>query len=256
MLKRQLKHSSQFSEEVSNASLLAGNPEKDMDALDKMEAEDEENLEEVVDTEEIESEEGSEEVPPEDAEEIPDHLETDLEEPEEEFKDINEKVVVYLYRGFAEIGDNARIFIEDEENEERDPELVEYLKEFMEGYPEVMDSIKEIAKKYVTSIELFDPEEEEVVSGEEPEEENLEEVEDEISDEEIEDELEDKEVVESYIKEHSLEHKIYENDYEIYVTFASKEAGEKFESELKRFKGAEVFKHEDIGEIHAFIRVK
>ena len=31
---------------------------------------------------------------------------------------------------------------------------------------------------------------------------------------------------------------------------------EQYETELRGFKGAEVFRHEDIGEVHAFIRVK
>lgn len=200
---------------------------------------------------------------PEDGEEnledeVPDHLETDLEEPEETFKDINEKVVVYLYRGFAEIGDQVRLFVEDTDNEERDPELVETLQDFMEGFPEVMDVVKELAKKYVTSVDLYDTEEEEEITDEDPEND------DEVGDaeapeedaEDMDDEVEDKETVESYIKEHNFDHNLFESEYEIYAPYSSEEQALQFEEDLRKFKSAEVFRHADIGEIHAYIKVR
>lgn len=187
--------------------------------------------------------------------EIPDHLETDLEEPEETFKDINEKVVVYLYRGFAEMGDQVRLFVEDTDNEERDPELVEILENFMEGFPEVMDTIKELAKKYVTSVDLYDPEEEEEITDEDPEEDTEEPVEDD-TEEPAEDDAEDKEVVESYIKEHNFDHNLFESEYEIYAPYSSEKQALKLEKDLRKFKSAEVFRHADIGEVHAYIKVK
>jgi hypothetical protein len=205
-----------------------------------------------VDAEEVED---SEE---ESIEDIPDHLDAELEEPEEEFKDINEKVVVYLYRGFAELGDNVRVFVDDVDNEERDPELVETLQDFMAGFPDVMGVIKELADKYVTSVELFDPEEEEEVGAEEPAE-DMEEPEVELEDGEeveLEDDIEDLGVVESYIQENGLEHNVFETECEIYARYSSEEQAQKYEEELSKFKGAEVFRHEDIGEIHAFVRVK
>lgn len=251
MLKRELKRSSSYNEDGAMPELLGKDLEKNLDAVDtKMEA-DEEDVELQDDAEEIEDTEVSDEEP---AEEVPDHLETDLEEPEEEFKDINEKVVVYLYRGFAEIGDNVRVFVEDTENEERDPELVETLQDFMDGYPEVMDVIKDLAKKYVTSVDLFDPEEGEEIADEEPEEDTEEPEDSEEAD--MADDIEDSEVVESYVKEHNLEHNQFESEYEIYVPYTSEEQAAKYEEDLRKFRGAEVFRHADIGEIHAFVRVK
>lgn len=223
---------------------------------------DEELLTEDEDTEEVE--EPSEEVPAEEIteepiedEEIPTALDTDMEEPEEEFKDINEKVVVYLYRGFAELGDAVRVFVEDEDNEERDPELVKTLGEFMEGYPEVMDVIKEMAKTYVTSVELFDPEEEKEVIEDPVEDEEIpaDEVED-NSELSLEDDIEDAEIVEAYIRENNLEYNLFESEYEIYASYSSEEQASKYEKDFNKFKGTEVFRHEDIGEVHAFVRVK
>lgn len=215
-----------------------------------------EDSEDSEDSEEIETEENLEDMEnsaePEAEDEIPTSLDTEMEEPEEQFNDINEKVVTYLYRGFKELGDNIRVFLEDEENEERDAELVESLTEFMEGYPEVMDFIKDFSKKYISDENLLkdfaEPEEE----AEEPEEEEIEDSEENMED----DFAEDLEVVESYIKEHDLEHNIFENEYEVYARYSNENEATKYEEDLKKFKSAEVFRHEDIGEIHAYIRVK
>lgn len=215
------------------------------------EAEDEDS-EEIENIEEIDSEE------PEvaGAEDIEDHLETDLADSEEETKDINENIVVFLYRAFAEIGDNVKMFIEDEENEERDADLVQVLSELKEGLPEVMDVVKELAKTYVHSVELFDPEEEEVLDGDD--EEDLEEPEnvDSIEDADLEDDLEDEAAIESYLKESKLEFKKFENEYQVFARYSNSEQAAKFESELSQFKGAEVFNYTEIGEVHAFINVK
>lgn len=250
MLKKELKRSARHNEESDMPDLLGKDLARNLDDVDgsKMEA-GEENVE-ATDTEEV----ADDVAPAKDdanAEDIPDNLETDMEEPEETFKDINEQVVVYLYRGFSELGDQVKVFVDDTENEERDPELVETLQEFMEGYPEVMDAIKDLAKKYVTSVELFDPEEgEEVTDGEGTEEIDSEEpAEDEI-------EAEDMEVVESYVKEHNLDHNLFESEYEIYARYSNAGEADKFEEDFRKFKGAEVFRHEDIGEVHAFVRVK
>jgi hypothetical protein len=246
MLKRELKRSSKYNEDGAMPVLLGKDLEKNLDDVDtKMEADAEDielNDEVVVDEEPVAEEPIEDEIPP--------ALDTDMEEPVEEFKDVNEKVVVYLYRGFAELGDAVRLFVEDVDNEERDPELVKTLEEFMEGYPEVMDVIKEMAKTYVTSVELFDPEEEEEIT-----EEPAEDVE-ETDVEELEDDIEDAEVVESYIQEHNLEHNLFESEYEIYASYTSEEQATKYEEDFAKFKGAEVFRHEDIGEIHAFVRIK
>lgn len=248
MLKKELKRSAKYNEEEALSELVGKDLQRNLDDVDKrMEAEEEDDAEatDVVD----------DNAPAEDdlEDETPDHLETDLEEPAEEFKDINEKVVVYMYRGFAEIGDQVRLFVEDEDNEERDPELVKTLEDFMEGYPEVMDVIKDLAKKYVTSVDLFDPEEGEEVTGDDAPAED--EVEDADADSDAE-ETEDEEVVESYVKEHNLDHNLFESEYEIYARYSSPEEADKFEQDFRKFKGAEVFRHEDIGEVHAFVRVK
>lgn len=245
MLKKELKRSAKYNEEEALSELVGKDLQRNLDDVDKrMEAEEEDDVEatDVVD----------DDAPAEDdlEDETPDHLETDLEEPEEEFKDINEKVVVYMYRGFAEIGDQVRLFVEDADNEERDPELVKTLEDFMEGYPEVMDVIKDLAKKYVTSIDLFDPEEGEEVTDDDNEAPAEDEVEDTESD------VEDEEVVESYVKEHNLDHNLFESEYEIYARYSSPEEADKFEQDFRKFKGVEVFRHEDIGEVHAFVRVK
>ena len=256
MLKRGIKRSAKYNE--SMPELLGKDLEKDLDAVDtKMEDDEQEIPVEEVDVDGAEGTEDSGEIEDQqaDAEEIPDHLDTELEEPEETFKDINEKVVVYLYRGFAELGDNVRVFVEDEENEERDPELVETLQDFMAGYPDVMAVIKELANKYVETVELFDPEEEEEI----PVEDDAEEIDLEDSDAEevdLEDDIEDLGVVEAYVKENNLEHNLFETEYEIYARYTSEEQAQKYETELSKLKGAEVFRHEDIGEIHAFIKVK
>ena len=213
--------------------------------------------EEIENTEEINSEEPEvADAEDSDAENIEDHLETDLADAEEETKDINENIVVFLYRAFAEIGDNVKMFIEDEENEERDADLVQVLSELKEGLPEVMDVVKELAKTYVHSVELFDPEEEEVLDGDD--EENLEEPEnvDSIEDADLEDDLEDEAAVESYLKESKLEFKKFENEYQVFARYSNSEQAAKFESELSQFKGAEVFNYTEIGEVHAFINVK
>lgn len=244
MLKKELKRSAKYNEEEALSELVGKDLQRNLDDVDKrMEAEEDDvEATDVVD----------DDAPAEDdlEDETPDHLETDLEEPEEEFKDINEKVVVYMYRGFAEIGDQVRLFVEDEDNEERDPELVKTLEDFMEGYPEVMDVIKDLAKKYVTSVDLFDPEEGEEVTDDDNEAPAEDEVEDTESD------VEDEEVVESYVKEHNLDHNLFESEYEIYARYSSPEEADKFEQDFRKFKGAEVFRHEDIGEVHAFVRVK
>ncbi len=185
-----------------------------------------------------------------DEDDIPDSLETELEEPEEHFKDINEKVVTYLYRGFKELGDNVRVYLDDEENEERDPNLIDSLNEFMEGYSEVMDFIQNFAKDYVSDLELIGLENDAEANPDDMEE---------IPDEEVEEEdleAEDLEVVESYIKENNLDHNVFENEYEIYARYSSDAEARKYEENLKKFKSAEVFRHEDIGEVHAYIRVK
>lgn len=244
MLKKELKRSAKYNEEEALSELVGKDLQRNLDDVDKrMEAEEDDvEATDVVD----------DDAPAEDdlEDETPDHLETDLEEPEEEFKDINEKVVVYMYRGFAEIGDQVRLFVEDVDNEERDPELVKTLEDFMEGYPEVMDVIKDLAKKYVTSVDLFDPEEGEEVTDDDNEAPAEDEVEDTESD------VEDEEVVESYVKEHNLDHNLFESEYEIYARYSSPEEADKFEQDFRKFKGAEVFRHEDIGEVHAFVRVK
>lgn len=253
MLKKELKRSSRYNEDGALPELVGRDLERNIDNVDtKMEADDEETLEVSDDAEEVDAEEVDVELEENPEEEVPDHLETDLEEPEEEFKDINEKVVVYLYRGFAELGDNVRVFVDDVENEERDPELVETLTDFMEGYPEVMDVIKSLADKYVTSVELFDPEEgEEVGAEEEPVED--EEIEDEDEVEEL--DIEDKETVESFLRETNYDSQCFESEYEIYAPYSSSKEADEIEARLRGFKGSEVFRHEDIGEIHAFIRV-
>lgn len=248
MLKKELKRSARHNEDSAMTDFLGKDLAKNLDDVEdtKMEAEEEE----VIDTEEITDDAAA---PEEGAEDIPDELETDMEEnPEETFKDVNEQVVVYLYRGFSEIGDQVRVFVEDTENEERDPELIETLTDFMDGYPAVMDVIKDLAKKYVTTVELFDPEEGEEVT--EPED-NSEETDD-VSSEELEDDLEDAEVVESYVKEHNLDHNVFESEYEIYARYNTSEEADKFEEDFRKFRGAEVFRHEDIGEVHAFVRIK
>ena len=244
MLKKELKRSAKYNEEEALSELVGKDLQRNLDDVDKrMEAEeDDAEATDVVD----------DNAPAEDdlEDETPDHLETDLEDPAEEFKDINEKVVVYMYRGFAEIGDQVRLFVEDTDNEERDPELVKTLEDFMEGYPEVMDVIKDLAKKYVTTVDLFDPEEGEEVTDDDAPVEDGDEVED------IESDIEDEEVVESYVKEHNLDHNLFESEYEIYARYSSPEEADKFEQDFRKFKGAEVFRHEDIGEVHAFVRVK
>lgn len=246
MLKRELKRSTRHNEDGAMPELLGKDLERNLDAVDtKMEDSDE--LEQDAQAEDPEIEDTGVET-----EEVPDSLETDLEEPEESFKDINEKVVVYLFRGFSELGDTVRLFVEDEDNEERDPELVETLKNFMDGLPEVMDEIKSLANKYVTSVELFDTEDEEEVSAEDAD--DVEDEEEPDSEDEL--DIEEEGIVESYIKEHNLEHAVFESEYEIYAPYTSEEEATKLESELRSFKGAEVFRHEDIGEIHAFVRVR
>lgn len=243
MLKKELKRSAKYNEEEALSELVGKDLQRNLDDVDKrMEAEEDD----------VEATDVVDDTPAEDdlEDETPDHLETDLEEPEEQFKDINEKVVVYMYRGFAEIGDQVRLFVEDTDNEERDPELVETLEDFMEGYPEVMDVIKDLAKKYVTTVDLFDPEEGEEVTDDDAPVEDGDEVEDTESD------IEDEEVVESYVKEHNLDHNLFESEYEIYARYSSPEEADKFEQDFRKFKGAEVFRHEDIGEVHAFVRVK
>ena len=255
MLKKQLKRSAKYNEDGALPELIGKDLEKNYDNIDTKMEDDEEAVE-LQDDEVVDDENDGEELPPEDdAEEVPDHLETDLEEPEEEFKDINEKVVVYLYRGFSEIGDQVRLFVEDEDNEERDPELVETLQDFMEGFPEVMAVVKDLAEKYVTSVELFDPEEGEEVNPEDDEELPPEDDTEEPVDD-LEDDVEDAEVVESYVKEHNLDHNRFESEYEIYAGYKTSEEADKFEEDFRKFKNAEVFRHEDIGEVHAFIRVK
>lgn len=230
------------------------------DVIDELSGEDlneaEEDAEEPAEDleDDAEAPEDGEENP---EDEVPDHLETDLEEPEETFKDINEKVVVYLYRGFAEMGDQVRLFVEDTENEERDPELVETLQDFMEGFPEVMDVVKELAKKYVTSVDLYDTEKEEEITDEDPENDEVGDAEAPEEDaEDMDDEVEDKETVESYIKEHNFDHNLFESEYEIYAPYSSEEQALQFEEDLRKFKSAEVFRHADIGEIHAYIKVR
>lgn len=244
MLKKELKRSAKYNEEEALSELVGKDLQRNLDDVDKrMEAEE-------ADTEATDVVDDNAPAKDDLEDETPDHLETDLEEPAEEFKDINEKVVVYMYRGFAEIGDQVRLFVEDEDNEERDPELVKTLEDFMEGYPEVMDVIKDLAKKYVTSVDLFDPEEGEEVTDDDNEAPAEDEVEDTESD------VEDEEVVESYVKEHNLDHNLFESEYEIYARYSSPEEADKFEQDFRKFKGAEVFRHEDIGEVHAFVRVK
>lgn len=246
MLKKTLKRSAKYSDESTMPELVSKDLEGKLDDI-KPENVNEEQVDLPPEAGDVA--ESPAENPEETSDENPDHLETDMSGEEgETFKDINEQTVVYLYRGFAEIGDNVRTFVEDEDNEERDPELVSTLEEFMEGYPEVMDVIKELAKKYVTSVELFDPEE-----GEEVNDTDVEETDDEEDDS---DDVEDLEVVESYAKEHNLEHKAFESEFQIYAPFKSSEEADKFEAELSKFKGSEVFRHEDICEVHAFIRIK
>lgn len=252
MLKKELKRSSRYDEDGALPELVGKDLERNLDNVDtKME--DEENL--ASDDQDLDADadvEGNIEDEP--ADDIPDHLETDLEEPEEQFKDINEKMVVYLYRGFAELGDEVRLFVEDEDNEERDPELVDYMKDFMEGYPDVMDAIKELADKYVTSVDLFDPEEGEEVNADNTEDDaEADNLDDDI---ELDDDVEDAEVVESYVREHNLDHNRFESEYEIYAGYKSSEEADKFEEDFRKFKNAEVFRHEDIGEVHAYIKVK
>lgn len=254
MLKKELKRSSRYDEDGALPELVGKDLERNLDNVDtKME--DEENL--ASDDQDLDADadadvEGNIEDEP--ADDIPDHLETDLEEPEEQFKDINEKMVVYLYRGFAELGDEVRLFVEDEDNEERDPELVDYMKDFMEGYPDVMDAIKELADKYVTSVDLFDPEEGEEVNADNTEDDaEADNLNDDI---ELDDDVEDAEVVESYVREHNLDHNRFESEYEIYAGYKSSEEADKFEEDFRKFKNAEVFRHEDIGEVHAYIKVK
>ena len=250
MLKKELKRSSRYDEDGALPELVGKDLERNLDNVDtKME--DEENL--ASDDQDLDTDvEGNIEDEP--TNDIPDHLETDLEEPEEQFKDINEKMVVYLYRGFAELGDEVRLFVEDEDNEERDPELVDYMKDFMEGYPDVMDAIKELADKYVTSVDLFDPEEGKEVNADDAEDDT--EADDVDDDVELEDDTEDAEVVESYVREHNLDHNRFESEYEIYASYKSSEEADKFEEDFRKFKNAEVFRHEDIGEVHAYIKVK
>ena len=249
MLKRKMKRSASYNEDGALPELIGKDLERNLDDTGKME--DDENQDDLeADVEETDDDVDVDEIEDtDDQEDIPDALDAEMEEPEEEFKDINEKVVVYLYRGFSELGDQVRLFVEDTENEDRDPDLVSTLEDFMEGYPEVMDVIKDLAKKYVTSVDLFDPEEEEEVTSDETEMEEPEDTEEDI-------EAEDLEVVESYVKENNLDHKVYENEYEIYARYNSSEMADKFESEMKAFKSAEVFRHEDIGEVHAYVRVK
>ena len=256
MLKKQLKRSARYNEDGSLPELIGKDLQRNLDNVDtKLEEVDSVNEADEEITEEPAEDLEDDAEAPEDGEEnpedeVPDHLETDLEEPEETFKDINEKVVVYLYRGFAEIGDQVRLFVEDTDNEERDPELVETLQDFMEGFPEVMDVVKELAKKYVTSVDLYDTEEEEEITDEEP----AEDLEDDA--EAPEEDAEAKETVESYIRKHNFEHNLFESEYEIYAPYSSEEQALQFEKDLRKFKSAEVFRHADIGEIHAYIKVR
>lgn len=259
MLKKELKRSSRYDEDGALPELVGKDLERNLDNVDSKMEDDEENL--ALDDQDLDAEgdieddvENTEDEP---ADDVPDHLETDLEEPEEQFKDINEKMVVYLYRGFAELGDEVRLFVEDEDNEERDPELVDYMKDFMEGYPDVMDAIKELADKYVTSVDLFDPEEGEEVGADDAEDDIEDDTEaDDMDDVELDDDIEDAEVVESYVREHNLDHNRFESEYEIYAGYKSSEEADKFEEDFRKFKNAEVFRHEDIGEVHAYIKVK
>ena len=249
MLKKELKRSSRHNEDGALPELIGKDLERNLDTAGMSESMSEEDMDADVIAEE--DEENVEEIEDDsDEDDIPDSLETELEEPEEHFKDINEKVVTYLYRGFKELGDNVRVYLDDEENEERDPNLIDSLNEFMEGYSEVMDFIQNFAKDYVSDLELIGLENDAEANPDDMEE---------IPDEEVEEEdleAEDLEVVESYIKENNLDHNVFENEYEIYARYSSDAEARKYEENLKKFKSAEVFRHEDIGEVHAYIRVK
>lgn len=227
------------------------------------EAEDEEIDEIDSEESEVDAEdtEDIEDIEDNDVEDIEDHLDTDLADAEEETKDINENIVVFLYRAFAEINDNVKVFIEDEENEERDADLVSVLTEFKQGLPEVMDVIKDLAKTYVHSVELFDPEEEEEVLAEDPELEDPADAEEIVDaemdmEDDFEDDLEDEATVEAYLKESAVEYKKFGSEYQIFARYSNQEQASKFENDLNRFKGAEVFNYAEIGEVHAFVNVK
>ena len=240
--------------------LIGQDPEENLTSADKdiYQAEESVTLKaEAEDPEEQEIDEPTEDAENTDAEEEPenkDQLDADLASAEEETEDINENIVVFLYRAFSEIGDTVRVYVEDEENEERDADLVQILTDMQQGLPDVMAVIKELAKAYVHSVDLFDPEEEEEVTDDEEPTEDTEELD--VEDIESEDNLEDETVVESYIKESKVEFKKFENEYQIFARYTTLQEASKFESELNSLKGAEVFNYPEIGEVHAFVNVK
>jgi hypothetical protein len=218
--------------------------EPDENALDQTEAADE-NPELNLDNAEL-TEEPAE-----------DNLEDSLADTEEETKDINEAVALFLYNAFTEIKDTMAIYLEPDENgdDAKDKDLVEALELFTEKVAEDYTFVTEIAKKFVKSVELFDPEEGEVINEPEETEKDKEDTEEELNEE---CELVD---LKSLLESEGFD--VYENANEYDIFFRYKDSAEADQVTLKleaaRDSGilnlVDVKNYSDTGEIHAIVKM-